>query len=147
MGDAPESPSPSAQKLLASSDETGEWVTLCSYTDPIQAQITLDFLRDSGIEVRLSGNAAMTNVFNAYGGADMRLVVQRAELAAANEALTALTSAKVIEDYRHPAQRFDEDEEEAAPKPLVRRPFPTTVLLLVVAAVIVLVWAFTSLQP
>ncbi len=78
--------------MSADADEVVDWVTIARYDDALEAQIALDFLRDHGVAVALRGNSGATSILNRFDTVmDIRLVVERAHLEHAQEALAALT--------------------------------------------------------
>lgn len=72
--------------------DDADWVVLRRYDDGLEAQIALDFLRANGVAVALQGNSGATSILNRFDTVmDIRLVVERADLEHAQEALAALT--------------------------------------------------------
>lgn len=66
-----------------------DWVQICAFDDPMQARMTLDFLRDHELNVETRGSSP-EGVRNLYSPFDIRIVVRRSQLELATAALEAL---------------------------------------------------------
>ncbi len=100
-----------------------EWVVLRHFDDAMDAEITLNFLRDHEVNVEVRGNSVNSATLNRFITViDIRLVVPADELEHAQEVLTAMTSEATEHPFRgaRPAELAIE-ESEAARQPLVQR--------------------------
>jgi hypothetical protein len=86
-----------------------EWVTIRSFDDPVEAEITQQFLRDHGIPVSILGNSGTTSILNRFTTVlDIRLTVPAARLDDAREALEALATSGADHPFRGKAPAGDE---------------------------------------
>lgn len=131
-----------------SAPETEEeaWVEIGRYTDPTLGKLTLDFLRHSGLAVRVNG--ASPEAINPYRLQQVtELLVRQADFPRASEALQALENppyeAKPTTAYRinsvpdeeleHLVSKLDQEREENAQ---LTRPFWIVVSLMIVAVIV-----------
>ncbi len=76
-------------------DESGDaddWVEVRRFTDPIGANMIRDFLADHGVRVAIRGNPEATRMTWSQTSDILRIVVARADLDIAKEALEAMTA-------------------------------------------------------
>lgn len=82
-------------------EEDTDWVTIARFDDPMQAEMTRDFLESHGVKLRTLGNAPQMSVLNRFTTVmDIRLAVAREDVAEAEEVLAALESANLEHPYR-----------------------------------------------
>lgn len=96
-------------------DDDPNWVELRRFDDAVEAEITLNFLRDHGVTAKILGNSGMTSVFNRFTTVmDIRVVVPDTEAYRAREVLDAM----VVSDdalVPEPTGAADTPDGEAAP--------------------------------
>jgi hypothetical protein len=87
--------------------EGDDWVTIASFDDPVEAEMTCDFLKTHGITLRQLGNAPQVAVLNRFQTiVDIRIAVREADVEEATEALAALRSER---RDAHPYRGASED--------------------------------------
>jgi hypothetical protein len=109
---------------LADEDD-GNWVELLRVHDAVEAEITARFLDDHGVSVRTFGGA--TSALPTIGLTDLRLLVPRAQVQAAEQALSAMRDgAGSLHPFRNaPPEPYD------APTARRKGPFAFVLALLV----------------
>ena len=78
-----------------------EWITVRSFDDPIEDEITTQFLKDHGIPVSLQGNSGSTAILNRFTTVlDIRVTVPATHLDEARDALEALAASSPEQPFR-----------------------------------------------
>jgi hypothetical protein len=113
-------------------ESQGPWVVLRHFDDAMDAEITLNFLRDHGVRVEVRGNSVNSATLNRFITViDIRLVVPAEDLEHAKEVLTAMTS----EATEHPFRGARPPElalDEGADRTLVQRRHRSAALILAI---------------
>lgn len=115
-----------------------EWVTVASFDDPVEAEMTCDFLKTHGIAIRQLGNAPQVAVLNRFQTiVDIRIAVRPDDVEEAKEALAAMRSERSdTHPYRGPsedsasAKEREGDADDKGPKKKTRRAAFALALLL-----------------
>ena len=97
------------------------WVVLRHFDDAMEAEITLNFLRDHDVRVEVRGNSVNSATLNRFITViDIRLVVPAEDLEHAQEVLTAMTSEATEHPFRG-ARPPELAADEGADRALVQR--------------------------
>ena len=120
---------------MTSTDDTksqGPWVVLRHFNDAMEAEITLNFLRDHDVRVEVRGNSVNSATLNRFTTIiDIRLVVPAEDLDHAQEVLTAMTSDAIEHPFRG-APPPELAPEEGADRALVERRFRSAAFILAI---------------
>lgn len=79
-------------------DEPDEWIEIRRYSDPLQAEMVKNFLREHGVRFSMRGDPGASAVLNRFATIiDIRLDVPRSQVDSAEEALAAMEAASAVE--------------------------------------------------
>ena len=101
-------------------EDEDDWVEVRRFADPIGADMIRDFLADHDVRVAIRGNPQATRMTWSQTSDVIRIVVARADLEKAKEALEAMTAGDQ-HPFRGPVPAPDEDEDERLEKPVESR--------------------------
>lgn len=111
-------------------DDDDDWIEVRRFVDPIGADMIRDFLLDHDVRVAVRGNPQATRFAWSQTSDVIRIVVPKADLEKANEALAAMTAGD-SHPFRGPAPAPDE-EAEGEEKFVKPRSFLSAVFLAVI---------------
>jgi hypothetical protein len=100
-----------------------DWVVLRHFDDAMDAEITLNFLRDHDVRVEVRGNSVNGATLNRFITViDIRLVVPAEDLEHAQEVLTAMTSEATDHPFRgaRPPELAPDDSADGGQRAMVQ---------------------------
>ena len=97
--------------MMTEAEDEEDWVEIRRFTDRMGAEMIRDFLADHDVRVAIHGNPQATRMTWSQTSDVIRIVVARADLEMAKEALEAMTAGEQ-HPFRGPTPPPEADEEE-----------------------------------